>query len=94
MRVVAGTGHKTCYYSTFDFLAVIKSRVFGKQDATVSGSGKWPKWSGGTEDHFGCNWLPWGAPARAPLATPVALPRAFYTSNWKSLGQVPYTHAN
>ena len=18
----------------------------------------WPKWSGGTEDHFGCKWLP------------------------------------
>ena len=37
----------------------------------------WPKWSGGTEDHFGCKWLPWGSPVRAPLATPVALPRAF-----------------
>ena len=37
----------------------------------------WPKWSGGTEGHFGCKWLPWGSPARAPLATPVALPRAF-----------------
>ena len=37
----------------------------------------WPKWSGGTEDHFGCKWLPWGPPARAPLAPHVALPRAF-----------------
>ena len=37
----------------------------------------WPKWSGGTEDHFGCKWLPRGPPAGAPLATPVALPRAF-----------------
>ena len=31
----------------------------------------------GPQDHFGCKWLPWGSPVRAPLATPVALPRAF-----------------
>ena len=38
---------------------------------------KWPKWSGGPEGHFGCKWLSWGSPARAPLATHVALSRAF-----------------
>ena len=31
----------------------------------------------GPQGHFGCKWLPWGSPVRAPLATPVALPRAF-----------------
>ena len=31
----------------------------------------------GPQGHFGCKWLPWGSPVRAPLATVVALPRAF-----------------
>ena len=49
----------------------------GEADFGAVGHPPWPKWSGGTESHFGCKWLPWGSPVRAPLATPVALPLAF-----------------